>query len=75
MADEDKQQQNQESDAQEIRLELPADQLEEPRRTKAQEIAAILDEPTMTFLDWENLMGEGVVVRHQASSFPQKASL
>ncbi|MGB8346595.1 MAG: hypothetical protein WCD86_17040 [Ktedonobacteraceae bacterium] len=36
---------------------------EQPTRTKAQEIAAILDEPEMQFVDWEKLMGEGVVVR------------
>lgn len=36
---------------------------DEGRPTKAQVIAAILDEPDMRFVDWAALMGEGVVVR------------
>jgi len=33
-----------------------------PEPTKAQMIAAILDQPDMQFVDWEKLMGEGVVI-------------
>lgn len=35
----------------------------EAQPTKAQVIAAILDQPDMRFVDWQTLMGEGVVVR------------
>lgn len=38
-------------------------QPEPPARTKAQEIAEILNEPDIQFVPWEELMGEGVVVR------------
>jgi hypothetical protein len=31
--------------------------------TKAQMIAAILDQPDMQFVDWQSLMGEGVVIQ------------
>lgn len=36
---------------------------EGPPITKAQMIAAILDQPDMQFVDWKTLMGEGVVVK------------
>lgn len=41
----------------------PALAQEAPVLTKAQQIAEILNEPAMEFVDWEKLMGEGVVVR------------
>ena len=39
------------------------DQSKSPARTKAQEIAEILNEPDIQFVQWETLMGEGVIVR------------
>ncbi|PWU23893.1 hypothetical protein C5B42_01365 [Candidatus Cerribacteria bacterium 'Amazon FNV 2010 28 9'] len=44
---------------------LPVDEgtTDASQPTKAQLIAAILDQPDMEFVDWKKLMGEGVVVK------------
>ncbi|GHO51403.1 hypothetical protein KSX_95660 [Ktedonospora formicarum] len=45
------------------REQTPQPAVEDVQPTKAQIIAAILDEPDMESVDWAALMGEGVVVR------------
>jgi hypothetical protein len=52
-------------DQQERREQAEPGDRQEPHATptKAQVIAAILDQPDMRFVDWKTLMGEGVVVR------------